>query len=107
MCAHTGGGAGGGACDRSLLPPRLEAGAEVGFGPGGEAHFAVQVRHVAEGQAEGGGAAHHFALVVVLGPVARAHELVLRLVPRHHAAQVGAHRHQAVVLTRTKRKREE
>jgi hypothetical protein len=39
--------------------------------------------------------------------VARAHELVLRLVPRHHAAQVGAHRHQAVVLTRTKRKREE
>jgi len=44
------------------------------------------------------GAADHLALVVVLGAVARALELVLRLVPGHDAAEVRAHRVDAVVL---------
>lgn len=35
--------------------------------------------------------ADDLALGVVLRPVARAHELVLRLVPRHDATQVSAH----------------
>jgi hypothetical protein len=38
--------------------------------------------------------------------VARAHELVFGLVPRHHAAQVRADSHEAVVLrTRERRKK--
>lgn len=35
---------------------------------------------------------------VVLGAVARADELVFRLVPRHDASQVSAHSHDTVVL---------
>ena len=48
-----------------------------------------------EGQRRG--AADHLALVVVLRPVARALELVLRLVPRDDAAEVRAVRVEAKV----------
>merc|ERR1719478_1162014 len=40
---------------------------------------------------QGSGAADNLALEVVLGAVARAHELVLGLVPGDDAAKVGAH----------------
>ena len=82
-----------------LLPPGLEAGAEVGLGPGGE-HDDVRLVDVGvrEGEGEGRGAADHLTLVVVLGAVARALELVLSLVPGHDAAKVGAHGVEAVVL---------
>lgn len=82
-----------------LLPPGLEAGAEVGLGPGGE-HDDVRLVDVGvrEGEGEGRGAADHLTLVVVLGAVARALELVLSLVPGHDASEVGAHGVEAVVL---------
>ena len=82
-----------------LLPPGLEAGAEVGLGPGRE-HDDVRLVDVGvrEGEGEGRGAADHLTLVVVLGAVARALELVLSLVPGHDAAKVGAHGVEAVVL---------
>merc|ERR1712100_529986 len=71
-----------------LLPPGLEAGAEVGLGPGRE-HDDVRLVDVGvrEGEGEGRGAADHLTLVVVLGAVARALELVLSLVPGHDAAK--------------------
>lgn len=40
----------------------------------------------------------HLSGGIVLGPVARADELVLGLVPRHHASQVSAYSHDPVVL---------
>ena len=78
----------------------VRTGAEVGLGPGRERHLAVSVVHVSERERERGRAAHDLALVVVLRAVARAHELVLGLVPRHDAAKVGAHSVEAVGLNR-------
>merc|ERR1711966_257432 len=46
----------------------------------------------------GGGAAHDLAVLVVLGTVARAAELVSGLVPGHHAAKVSAHSVDAEIL---------
>ena len=82
-----------------LLPPGLEAGAEVGLGPAGE-HDDISLVDVGvrEGEGQGRGAADHLTLVVVLGAVARALELVLSLVPGHDAAEVGAHGVEAVIL---------
>mmetsp|Transcript_28493 Transcript_28493/g.70224 ORF Transcript_28493/g.70224 Transcript_28493/m.70224 type:complete len:254 (+) Transcript_28493:229-990(+) len=82
-----------------LLPPGGDAGAEVRLGPGGEDDGVVGVDlGVRQSQGQRRRPADHLALVVVLGPVARALELVLRLVPGHDAAEVGAHGVQAVVL---------
>lgn len=82
-----------------LLPPGLEAGAEVSLGPAGE-HDDISIVDVGvrEGEGQGRGAADHLTLVVVLGAVARALELVLGFVPGHDAAEVGAHGVEAVVL---------
>mmetsp|Transcript_26622 Transcript_26622/g.83302 ORF Transcript_26622/g.83302 Transcript_26622/m.83302 type:complete len:348 (-) Transcript_26622:187-1230(-) len=84
----------------SLLPPRGLAGAEVGLRPRGEDDLAILVLDVGEGEGERGRAAHDLALLVVLGAVARAHELALGGVPGHDAAEVGAHGGEAVVLER-------
>ena len=75
-----------------LLPPGGKAGAEVSLGPGGEGDdVGVADGEVSEGEGQRGGTADDLALVVVLGAVARALELVLSLVPGDNAAKVGAH----------------
>ena len=75
-----------------LLPPRFEPGAEIGFSPRGENDGVVGVDgDVRESERERGGAADNLAFVVVLRPVARALEFVLRVVPRDDAAEMRAH----------------
>ena len=82
-----------------LLPPGLEPRAEVRFGPGREDHHVGLVDvGVRQREGQGGGAADHLALVVVLRAVARALEFVLCLVPGHDAPEVRAHGVDAVVL---------
>ena len=73
-----------------LLPPGLEAGAEVGLGPGRE-HDDVRLVDVGvrEGEGEGRGAADHLTLVVVLGAVARALELSFSRKPIGNTAQMS------------------
>ena len=92
-------GIGANLANNRLLPPGLEAGAEVSLGPAGE-HDDISLVDVGvrEGEGQGRGAADHLTLVVVLGAVARALELVLGFVPGHDAAEVGAHGVEAVVL---------
>lgn len=83
----------------NLLPPGLEPRAEVRFGPGREDHHVGLVDvGVRQREGQGGGAADHLALVVVLRAVARALEFVLCLVPGHDAPEVRAHGVDAVVL---------
>lgn len=81
-----------------LLPPGLQARAEVRLGPRAEEHHVVADLGVGERERQRRRAAHLLARRVVLGAVARAHELVLGLVPRHDAAQVRADGVEAVLL---------
>jgi hypothetical protein len=73
------------------LPPRGKTGAEVGLGPRGEDDGAILLTTVGKGKGKRGRAADDHAVLVVLGAVARAHELVRGLVPGHDAAKVSAH----------------
>mmetsp|Transcript_89274 Transcript_89274/g.277603 ORF Transcript_89274/g.277603 Transcript_89274/m.277603 type:complete len:263 (+) Transcript_89274:164-952(+) len=83
----------------SCVPPRLEACAEVRLRPGrhgdGAGLLDLDVR---QGQGQRRGAADNLAVLVVLGAVARADELVRGPDPRHDAAQVRAHGVDAKVL---------
>lgn len=85
-----------------LLPPGVEAGAEVGLGPGGEEHHVAGVNGgVGEGEGEGGGAADDLALVIVLGTVARALELVLSLMDEEGREERGEGREEQIAVRRT------
>jgi len=53
---------------------------------------------VSKSEGERSGATHHLALEVVLGAVARAHELVLGLIPGHDTSKVSAHSVDTIVL---------
>lgn len=81
-----------------LLPPGLQARAEVRLGPRAEEHHVVGDLRVRERERQRRRAAHLLARRVVLRAVARAHELVLGLVPRHDAPEVRADGVEAVLL---------
>ena len=83
---------------RSSLPPRVLAGAEVLLGPRAQCQVAVQGSGVSQGQGKWSRATYNLAILIVLGSVARAAELVGSLVPRHHAAKVSAHGQKRKVL---------
>ena len=83
---------------RRLLPPGLEAGAEVGLGPGGEDDGVGLVDlGVREGEGEGAGRGSPYPRCCT-GRIRGALELVLSLVPGHDAAKVSAHSVDAVLL---------
>lgn len=81
-----------------LLPPGLQARAEVRLGPGAEEHHVIVDLRVRERERQRRRAAHLLARRIVLRAVARAHELVLGLVPRHDAPEVRADGVEAVLL---------
>ena len=84
-----------------LRPPGLAAVAEVRLRPRREHDGVLLVNlDVRESKAERRGSTDLESGRVVLRAVARAHELVLRGVPRHDASQVRAHGVQSVLLDR-------
>ena len=80
------------------LPPRVKASAEVLLSPWAQSQLAVHGGGVSQGQGKWGRATHHLALLIVLGSMARAAELVGSLVPGHDAAKVSAHGQECEVL---------
>ena len=60
----------------SSLPPRVKAGAEVLLSPWAQGQLALNGGGVSQGQGQWGRATHHLAVLVVLGAMARAAELV-------------------------------
>lgn len=75
-----------------LFPPWVLAGPEVGLDPRDEDDLAIINVSMNQGQRQGSRSTDNLALVVVLGSMARAKELVLGGVKRHDAAKVGADR---------------
>ena len=80
------------------LPPRVKASAEVLLRPWAQGQLAINGGGVSQGQGKWGRAAHHLAVLIVLGAMAWAAELVGGLVPWHDAAKVSAHRQESKVL---------
>lgn len=83
---------------QNSLPPRVKASAEVLLSPWAQSQLALQGGGVSQGQGKWGRAAHHLAVLIVLGSMARAAELVGSLVPGHDAAKVSAHGQECEVL---------
>ena len=83
---------------QNSLPPRVKASAEVLLSPWAQSQLAVHGGGVSQGQGKWGRATHHLALLIVLGSMARAAELVGSLVPGHDAAKVSAHGQECEVL---------
>ena len=80
------------------LPPRVKAGAEVLLSPWAQGQLALNGGGVSQGQGQWGRATHHLAVLVVLGAMARAAELVGGLVPWNDATKVSAHGQESEVL---------
>lgn len=85
-------------CPARLLPPWLKTSTEVSLGPWREGHHVLCDVAVGKGKGEWSWSTHHLTLVIVLGSVAWAHELVLCGVPWNDASQVGAHSVQSILF---------